>query len=85
MSVTLQIPDEVSQAMRLPPLELERRLRLELAISLYAQHLLSLGKAAELAGLERWQLNAVLAERKVPMHYTESELAEDLAYGRGNQ
>lgn len=85
MSVTLQIPDEVSQAMRLPPLELERRLRLELAVALYAQRILSLGKAAELADLPRWQLNAVLAERRVPMHYTESELAEDLAYGRGNQ
>ena len=85
MSVTLQIPDEVSQAMRLPPLELERRLRLELGVSLYAQRILSLGKAAELAELTRWQLNAVLAERRVSMHYTETELAEDLAYGRGNQ
>lgn len=85
MSVTLQIPDEVSQAMRLPPSELAGRLRLELAVSLYAQRILSLGKAAELAELARWQLNAVLAERGVPMHYTESELAEDLAYGRGNQ
>ena len=85
MSVTLQIPDEVSQAMRLPPAELAGRLRLELAVSLYAQHILSLGKAAELAELPRWQFNAVLAERRVAMHYTEAELAEDLAYGRGNQ
>jgi len=85
MSVTLQIPDEVSQAMRVPPAELEQRLRLELAVSLYAQQILGLGKAAELAGLRRWQLNAVLAERHVPMHYTEADLADDLAYGRGNQ
>ena len=81
----LEIPDEVSQAMGLPPAEVEPRLRLELAVSLYAQRILGLGKAAELAGLSRWQLNAVLAERNVLMHYTETELAEDLAYGRGNQ
>ena len=49
MSLTLEISDEVSSALRLPPSEAEARLRLELAISLYAQQILSLGKAAELA------------------------------------
>ena len=85
MSLTLEIPDEVSQALRLPPPEAEARLRLELALSLYAQQILSLGKAAELAGLSRWDLNSILAKRHVPMHYTQEDLAEDLAYVRGNQ
>ncbi len=82
MSVTLEIPDEVSAALRLPPSELKSRLQLELAVSLYAQQILSLGKAAELAGLSRCEMNDLLARRGVPMHYTESDLAEDLAYAR---
>lgn len=82
MSVTLEIPDEVSAALRLPPPELKSRLQLELAVSLYSQQILGLGKAAELAGLSRWELNDLLARRGVPMHYTESELSEDLAYAR---
>ena len=85
MSVTLEIPDEVFEAMRLPRPEIEARLRLELAVSLYAQQILGLGKAAELAGLPRWELNHVLARRGVPMHYSDRELAEDLAYGRSGQ
>jgi len=85
MSVTLEIPDGVSQAMRLPPPELKARLHLELAISLYAQQILSLGKAAELAGTSRLELNAILARRGVPMHYSPDELADDLAYARRNQ
>lgn len=85
MSLTLEIPDEVFQAMRLPPREIEARLRLELAISLYAQEILSLGKAAELAGVPRWELNQTLAKRGVAMHYSEKELAEDLAYARSGQ
>ena len=80
VSVTLEIPDGVSAALRLPPPELKTRLQLELAVSLYAQQILSLGKAAELAGLSRWELNDLLARRCVPMHYTEAELTEDLAY-----
>jgi len=84
MSVTLEIPDEVSQAMRLPPLEIKARLQLELAISLYSQEILSLGKAAELAGMSRYELNAVLAKRGVAMHYSRENLNEDLAYGRNS-
>jgi predicted HTH domain antitoxin len=82
MSVTLEIPDDVSRAMRVPPQELEPRLRLELAVALYAQQVLSLGKSAQLAGLSKFEMNAVLARRGVPMHYSEKDLAEDLAYAR---
>jgi predicted HTH domain antitoxin len=85
MSVTLEIPDEVFEAMRLPRPEIEARLRLELAVSLYTQQILGLGKAAELAGLPRWELNQMLSRRGVPMHYSERELTEDLAYGRSGQ
>lgn len=82
MSVTLEIPDDVSQAMRVPPPELEARLRLELAVALYAQQVLSLGKAAQLASLTRFEMNSVLARRGVTMHYSAQELAEDVAYAR---
>ena len=85
MSVTFEIPDAVFKAMRLPAPEIEARLRLELAISLYAQEILGLGKAAELAELSRLEFNQTLAKRGIPMHYSESELIEDIAYGRGSQ
>jgi predicted HTH domain antitoxin len=85
MSLILEIPDEVSQAMRLPPTEAKFRLHLELAVSLYAQDILGLGKAAELAGISRSELNDVLAKRGVPMHYTEEDLRNDLAYAYGSQ
>ena len=82
MSLTLEISDNVSQAMRLPPPEVKARLQLELAISLYGQQILGLGKAADLAGLTRWELNDILARRGVPMHYAQAELNEDIAYAR---
>lgn len=84
-SITLEIPGEVTQALRLPPPEVAPRLRLELAVALYAQQILGLGKSAELAGLSRLEFNDVLARRQVPMHYGETELTEDLAYARGRQ
>lgn len=81
----LEVPDEVSAALQLPAPELKARLQLELAVSLYAQQILGLGKAAELAGLSRWELNDLLARRGLPMHYAEVELTEDLAYASGGK
>ncbi len=84
-SLTLEIPGNVVDALRLPELEKLQRLRLELAVSLYSQGILGLGKSAQLANLSRDDMNHVLAERNVPMHYGPEELAEDLQYGRGSQ
>ncbi len=84
-SLTLEIPGDVADALRLPELEKVQRLRLELSVSLYSQGILGLGKAAQLAGFSRSEMSRVLAERKVPMHYGPEELSEDLQYGRGSQ
>jgi predicted HTH domain antitoxin len=54
-------------------------------ISLYSQGILGLGNAAHLANRSRWEMNRLLAQRQVPMHYGLEELAEDLQYGRGGQ
>ncbi|SPF49275.1 hypothetical protein SBA4_4030004 [Candidatus Sulfopaludibacter sp. SbA4] len=51
MSITLQVPDSVARSLRLPDKEVEERLLCELALSLYAQGILSFGKAVELAAI----------------------------------
>jgi predicted HTH domain antitoxin len=85
MSITLDIPNNIHEALHVTPAEAEARLKLELAVALYAQKLLSEGKAAELAGIGRLDFNDILAARDIPMHYGEKELAEDIAYARGHQ
>ncbi len=81
MSITLDIPNNIHEALHVSPAEAEKRLKLELAMALYAQNALSLGKAAELAGLDRFDMNDVLAERGIPMRYGQKELEEELAFG----
>lgn len=53
-------------------------LRRELALTLYAQHRLSLGKARELAGLSLWEFRQWLATRHIEAHYDETDLQDDL-------
>jgi len=85
MGITLDIPDNLHLRLGIPRDQLEKRLQLELAVTLYAQNLVSTGKAAEIAGLNWFAMNDILAERNIPMHYGQKELDEDLAYARGVQ
>lgn len=78
--MTVQIPDEIASALRLPEAEQQERVVLELACSLYAAGLLPAGKAAQLAGKARLAFGAELTRRDIPRHYTEKDLAADLAY-----
>jgi predicted HTH domain antitoxin len=44
-----------------------RSLRLELALDLFKGDEVSLGRAAEIAGLDRWQFEEILRERGIPV------------------
>ena len=78
----LSIPESIIQSIRLPEGRIEAELLKELALALYAQELLSFGKARELANLDHWQFSQLLGDRNIPRHYSETELAEDLDYAR---
>jgi predicted HTH domain antitoxin len=83
MTFRLDIPESIATSLRLPPPEVEPRLRTELAIALYAQEILSFGKATELAGLDRFSFADLIARRNIPRHFTEQELTQALDYARG--
>ncbi|MHB8975011.1 MAG: UPF0175 family protein [Pirellulaceae bacterium] len=78
----LEIPEEVAEALRLPPAERDRELRTELALALYQRQVLSGGMACKLAGLTRWKFENLLGQRRLVRHYDENNLNEDLRYGQ---
>ena len=82
MTLHFDIPESITSSLRLPEPEMEPRLRAELGVALYAQSILPLGKASELAGISRQRFADLLAQREIPRHYTEHELAQDLEYAR---
>jgi predicted HTH domain antitoxin len=60
----------------------EAELLRELAVVLYQREKLSLGRAAQLAGMKKFEFNSLLAVRGIPMHYGLKELEQDLATAR---
>jgi predicted HTH domain antitoxin len=83
MTLHVDIPESVASSLRLPMREVEPRLRTELALALYAQGILSFGKASELAGTDRYLFADLIERREIPRHYSEEELAQDLNYADG--
>ena len=83
--LTLEVPAEVVDAVRLPPAEVKSELLKELAVALYHRGVLSLGKARVLAQLTRWEFEQLLADRQIPRHYTDADLEEDLAQAHGHR
>ena len=70
----LEIPQDVLDSARMTV----NQLRIELAVHLYEQGRLSLGKAHELAGLSLWELRQVLGIRRIAPHFEAEDLEQDL-------
>jgi predicted HTH domain antitoxin len=71
---TIRISQDILDSARLTIPEMQQ----ELAIWLYAQSRLGIGKARELAGMSLWEFRQLLAARKISPHYDVQELEEDL-------
>ena len=71
----LEVPQDVLDSARMTPAEL----KVEMALHLYAQGRLSIGKARELAGMALWEFRQLLASRRIPPHYDEADLDQDVA------
>jgi predicted HTH domain antitoxin len=74
MNKTLEIPEEILDSARLTMDEL----KVEVAVSLYAQGRLSIGKARELAEMSLWQFRQLLASRQISPHFDVDDLTNDV-------
>jgi predicted HTH domain antitoxin len=71
----VEVSQEILNSARLTPSEL----KVEMAVYLYGQGRLSVGKARELADMTLWEFRQLLASRRIPPHYDEADLDEDAA------
>ena len=79
-SVQVDIPRSALSALDVRDGELPDLLRKTLAVELYREGKLSLGKAREVAGLpDKWAFLELLNERGVTVDYGAEDAAEDMA------
>jgi predicted HTH domain antitoxin len=61
--VRVELPEELVEAIKLPPEEVPLRLKRELAVRLYEKRLLGFGKARQLAGMTKWEFQQLLGTK----------------------
>lgn len=71
--MTIEIADEI-----LSSPSPGKEILLEVALYLFANNTVSLGKAAEIAGIPKMQMQYEAGSRQIPMHYDEEMLQNDL-------
>lgn len=78
LDVKLSFPREVVNILKTRDRDLEPLLKQMLALELFREGKVSVGKASEIAGLTRNEMLDLLAFKKIPLHYRASDLKEDL-------
>jgi predicted HTH domain antitoxin len=77
-TVTLDIPEEVLIAVKIPRNRLQTGLKRELAIQLYRENMISFANAHRLAGMSKLEFHYLLGERQVPRQYDVEDYEKDL-------
>jgi len=79
-TVAFEVPQDLLASLKVGTMELGRDIRLLAAIAYFQEKKLSLGKAAELAGMNRLAFMDVLTEKGIVVFdYDESMLASELS------
>ena len=72
--MSLIVPEDIVLATRMS----EEELRQEIAVMLFQKEKLTLAHASRLAGMNRLHFQHLLASRRIPVHYGDSDFEEDL-------
>lgn len=66
-TISINFPSDIYLALNKNESELQDDIKISLALRLYQQQKLTLGKAAQLAGITRLEFENLLAENKIPI------------------
>ncbi len=66
-TINIDLPSDILLTLNESETELKKRIKLSLALQLYIQHKVTIGKAAQIAELSRLQFETMLSENKIPI------------------
>ncbi len=77
-TVAVDFPRDLINIFKIREKDFPRIVRETLSVELYREGLVSIGKAAEIAGVSIWEMQEILAKRKIPLHYYSEDLENDI-------
>jgi predicted HTH domain antitoxin len=77
--ITVELPSDILLALNETEAELKQGIKTSLAMRLYKLQKLTIGKAAQLSGLTRFEFETLLSENEIPIsNLTLSEILQDI-------
>ena len=77
-TVSIDFPRDLINIFKIREKEFPHKVRETLSIELYREGLVSIGKAAEIAKVSIWEMQEILARKKVPINYYSEDLEADI-------
>jgi predicted HTH domain antitoxin len=77
-TVSIDFPRDLINIFKIREKEFPHKVRVTLSVELYREGLVSIGKAAEIAKVSIWEMQEILAEKKVPLNYYSEDLETDI-------
>ncbi|MCX6277469.1 MAG: UPF0175 family protein [Bacteroidetes bacterium] len=78
-TITIDIPSDILIALNETEAELKQRIKISLAMRLYRLQKLTIGKAAQLSGLARFEFETMLSENEIPIsNLTINDVMDDI-------
>lgn len=83
--LTLDIPSDLTLTLNESEEDLKKHIKLLLAIMLYQEQKLTIGKAAQLACLSRYEFESALSKHKIPIsNLTFEDIQNDIGKLKGS-
>ncbi len=64
-TINIDLPSDILLTLNESEVELKKRIKISLAVQLYIQKKVTIGKAAQIAGLSRFQFETLLSENEI--------------------
>ncbi len=77
-TISIDFPKDLINIFKVREKDLSGHVRKSLAVELYRDGLISIGKAAEIAGVSIWEILETVALKKIPIQYYPEDLKEDI-------
>jgi len=72
-TINIELPSDILLTLNESEFELKKRIKLSLAIQLFTQQKITIGKAAQIADMTRFQFETLLSEHNIPISNLEIE------------
>lgn len=76
-TLTLDIPEEMLVAVKIPRNRLKKELKRELALQLYRENMISFANAHRLANMTKIEFHYLLGDRQIPRQYDIEDYEKD--------